>query len=1437
MVEYYPLSIPQRGIWYLEKLHPGTSIGNIASTLKIKDSIDFQLLEKAINLVIEKNEALRLRFREKDGQVFQYVAEFAYAKIDFFDFSEGGLKRLYAWDQEETKKPFTINDSPLVYFSIIKISEKENVIYCKIHHLISDGWTVVYIGNKIMENYNMLEEGVSSEQEKDPSYLEYVHSELEYLHSPKYIKDKEYWENVFTDTPEMTTLKSKAAKMNHTEAVRKTFKIPNKLSRKISQYCLENKTSVFTLYISALCIYINRISNKEDIVLGVPVLNRANAREKKTVGMFISTIPLRINIDNDTNFQDFCHKLTRNWMEILRHQKYPYDEILKHVRKHNRSIEKLYEIAVSYQNAKFVKNSDINSCEGRWHFCGHQTEALYIHINEREDDGNIIIDYDYLTDIFYSKEIEFIHEHVLRILWHALDNSVKKISGLEMISEKEKQRILYEFNDTGLLFPHNKTVAQLFEEQAERTPSKTALIFEESSISYYELNQKANRLARVLRDKGVGPNTFVGIFVPRSLEMMIAILAVLKAGGAYLPIDPDYPSQRIDYMLEDSHTAILLTCQKLMKEIRFNGEIIDVFSNNEQRTGLANLPKVNTPQDIAYLIYTSGSTGKPKGVMVQHSAVVNLISGITAKIDFSPEKVMLSVTTISFDIFVAESLLPLSRGLTVIIANEKQQIIPEELNKVIYDHDINIFQATPSRIQLLLSSDLDLTGIRNLTDILVTGEAMSAAVLNDLKRVVSSSAKIYDLYGPTETTIWSTMADVTYERKPHIGKPIANTQVYILDQHMNLLPIGIPGDLFIGGTGVSKGYFRKDDVTAERFIANPFLPGERLYKTGDLARWYPEGDIEYLGRTDYQIKIRGYRIELGEIEDKLLQHPHIREAVAVVKENLNNSKVICAYIIADTEIGSTELKAYLAQYLPDYMIPSYIISVDFIPKTPNNKIDRNSLPEYEENAAKPVSPRNTIERTIAKVWCSLLGRKSVGIDDNFFDLGGDSLTIVQLQVLLMKKGIDIGIQDLYEYQTIRQVSENMEAQKDSAQSGSITEDLIKEISLDYDVQPGLREAQHILLTGATGFLGIHLLEQLIKQKDCNIYCLLRGKTIHEAEDKLRKQLDFYFNGRYSQELDQRIIIISGDIAQDRFGLDGNIYQYLLEKIDLVIHSAAIVKHYGFYEDYVDVNIKGTERVATFCLQGNIRLNYISSITVSGNYLTNNIHEGKVDFTESDLYIGQDYSGNVYVKSKFESERFIYQNVKNGLKADVYRIGVLTGRYNDGQFQKNIQENGFYERIKAIIELGFVPEIWADEQLEFTPVDCCSEAIARLINLSAGTRIFHLFNHKTISLVKVVEILNSLGIDIEVVPNDVFVQIVEKNMKEHNISPAVNELLKGNFSAYSQTVKVKSEITRNALDLANFDWPDIDQAYISQIIRYMSKINYLNENQVRRNIVC
>ncbi len=1434
----FPLTNSQKGMWYTEKLHPGTSIGNIAATLKIKEEVDYELLEKAINLLILKNEALRLHFLEKDGQPFQYIYEYEYSKIDFFDFSKVDLKELYTWDQEETRKPFTLMHSCLVYFAILKISENESGIYCKIHHLISDGWTIVYIGNKIMEYYNLLKEGNVLEQEKEPSYLEYIQSEQQYLHSPKFIKDKEYWEDIFRNAPEVTTLKSKAEKIKNTNSVRRTFKVPGKLAKKIFQYCQENKASVFALYISALCIYINRITYKEDIVLGVPVLNRSNSREKKMVGMFISTVPLRIDIEYDTDYKSFTQKLTGEWISILRHQKYPYEEILKYLRKNNKNIEKLYEIAVSYQNAKFTKSNTNQSQEGRWHFCGHQTESLYIHINEREDDGNIIIDYDYLTDLFYGKEIEFIHDHVLRILWHALDNPLNKISELEMISEREKQKILYNFNNTSLDYPVDKTVHQLFEEQVERTPDKTALIFERESLTYSELNKKANQLARVLRQNGVTTDTVVGIMVSRSLEMIFSILAVLKAGGTYLPLDPEYPPQRIEDMIEDSKAAIILTQEKFIQKISFKGKFIDVFVYNCSGVEASNLSYSNNSRDLAYVIYTSGSTGKPKGVMVEHRALVNLFAGITAEIDFSTNKRILSVTTISFDIFVLESLLPLSKGLTIVIANESEQKIPQELNKIILENKVNMFQTTPSRFQLLLHSDTEITGLSSLNDIMIGGEALSSSLLSNLKKI--SKANVYNMYGPTETTVWSTIADLTYENRPHIGKPIANTKIFILDRHLNLLPIGVPGDLYIGGHGLSKGYFGKDELTDERFICNPFAVGEKMYKTGDLARWYPEGDIEYLGRTDFQVKIRGYRIELGEIEDKLLSHPDIKEAIVVVKEFSDSKKALCAYLTAAKEIISSEIKAYLNNYLPEYMIPSYIRQLEFLPKTPNDKIDRNALPALEEINMVHVQPRNSQEKKVAKVWGSVLNIKNIGIDDNFFDLGGDSLSIVQLQVRLMKKGININIQDLYKFQTIREMVEHLSAEniRQESETGIYP---AYESNLNYDLLQNTDIVmKNVLLTGATGFLGVHLLEQLLRNTDCFIYCLVRGKDKAECKGRLIEQINFYFNNKNDFGFTNRIIIVCGDISKDNLGLNSYEYEELLKNIDQVIHSAAIVKHYGRFEDYLEVNIKGTEKIINFCLQGKIKLNQISSISVSGNYLTKNRSKEKVDFSERDFYVGQDYRENVYVRSKFEAEDLIYRNIENGLKADIFRIGVLTGRYRDGHFQVNIGENGFYERIKAIINLGVIPESWLDEQVEFTPVDYCCEAILKLIHLpGSGSRVFHLFNPKTISLARIVEIFNNLGISIKVVSNDVFQNKIKKILKANNkdMVSALHDMLQGRLFDNEATVNLKSEITKRFLDLANFYWPEIDREYFLLIIEYMYGTNYLNKIKSTGNEVC
>ena len=1021
-IEYYPLTHPQKGIWYTEKLYPGTSIGNLAATLKIKGDIDYTLLEKAIDILICRNDSTRLRFTEIDGIPYQYIFDYQQKKLDFFNFENDGLDSLYKWDENQTKTPFELLNSELFYFAMLKISKNEAGIFCKIHHLISDGWSLVHTGNKIIENYNLLKSGLTIDEKKDPSYIEYVFQEQEYLKSDKYVKDKKYWEEVFYTYPELTSIKSNTSNEVSISSVRKTFILPIKLSNKIRDFCKLNRTSVFGLFISTLCLYINRVTSKSDLIIGVPILNRSEARVKNMTGMFVSTVPLRIAIDDETNFLFFLQMITRELISTLRHQKLPYEDILRSVRDKHGNVEKLFDISLSYQNAKFIKTSIQERQEGRWHFNGHQTESLYIHINDREDDGNLILDFDFLKNLYSAKEVEFIYDHLIRLLWHALDNPQKKLSCIEMISEKEKNTILNEFNNTYIDFPSNKTIHKLLEEQAERTPNEIAIIFENEKMTYKVLNEKANQLASTLKQYGSKKDRIVGIMVHRSLEMIVSIFAVLKSGGAYLPIDPEYPESRIDFMLEDSEVDILLTETQHKNYISFKGIVIDVFDSTLYDQNISDFSSSDS-SDLAYMIYTSGSTGKPKGVMIEHKAVVNLFKGICEKINFTRGKVILSITTMSFDIFVLETLLPVSRGMTVIIANEKQQKVPGEFIECVINNKVQMIQTTPSRMQLMMSDNRIDDCLDNLSEIMLGGESFPNALLDKLRSL--TKAKIYNMYGPTETTVWSTVSDVTYSKKINLGKPIANTSIYILDKYKNLLPIGVAGDLYIGGIGLARGYYKNSHLTNERFIDNPFRVGEKIYKTGDIARWYPGGDIEYFGRSDFQIKIRGYRIELGEIENILLKHKDVDEVAVMDFTDKNGKMQLCAYVVVKKDILLQDLRSYIARELPAYMIPSYYMILDSMPKTNNDKVDRTKLAKPDMSNmlnCNYVAPENEIQAKMAGIWCKILGIEEVGIYDNFFELGGDSLGIVQLASWLQNNNYNIPAHDIYNYPTIKKIS-------------------------------------------------------------------------------------------------------------------------------------------------------------------------------------------------------------------------------------------------------------------------------------------------------------------------------------------------------------------------------------------------------------------------------
>ena len=1026
---YYPLTSPQLSIWYTEKMFPGTSISNVAGTLRIKANINFDLLEQAINLFVKNNEGIRLRIcLDGNGKPQQYVTSYEYKSVEIMDFLpyDDPINAMYEWDSQETLKQMEIYDHDLYHFVIIKLSDTDGGFFVNTHHIISDAWSMSLIGNHITNFYSNLTKEYIDNSNIAPahSYISFINNEQLYEASNRYNKDKIFWEHQFDTSIEATVLKSRKTNLISTKSKRKTFVAPKKFTALLRDYCSQNKISPYPLFLSALAMYIYRVTAKEDILIGTPILNRLNQMYKSTVGMFISTIPLRINVKSEDSFSTFSQDVLELCSSAYRHQRYPYDRILKQVREKHGLIDNLYDIVLSYQNSKFSKTQDIDYST-RWHFNGNQSNSLTIHINDRDDEGVLIIDYDYHSDLYYDKEIDFINQHILSLLWHALDNPNNKICKIEMLPESEKKKVLYDFNNTQEEYPKDKTIHQLFEEQVLKTPDNIALLFEDKHLTYKELNQKSNQLANVLRRKGVGPDIIVGLLVNRSIEMIIGILGIIKAGGAFMTIEPEYPTERIKFMIDESNSKIILSAKNLCPSNILNIEILDIFDEslyNKESTD--NLSYGNKSNDLAYLIYTSGSTGLPKGVMVEQKSLHNFICSILKVFRFNEKSIILSTASICFDVFVLEIFPALLNGSKLIIANKDEQKLPFLLSDLIIQNDVTTILTTPAKIKLLINDDHYKQCLSNIKYIMAGGEEFELQLLTKLKEL--TNAKIINAYGPTEATIAATFKDLSQLKKITIGKPINNTKVYILDNFLNLVPIGIQGELYISGEGLARGYLNNQKLTDQVFIMNPFDNKERLYKTGDIARWYPQGEIEFLGRKDKQVKIRGYRIELTEIENAILQYSGIKDVVVIKKKNDCFGDFICAYFINDhhVNIDINKLKSFLIGQLPRHMIPKFFLNIKAIPINSNGKRDISKLPDinFTQSNNLIVLPSNSIETKLLDLLCKLLKINELSVEENIFENGADSLTVIQLISFLDREGYRLNIEDVYKNPTIRQLS-------------------------------------------------------------------------------------------------------------------------------------------------------------------------------------------------------------------------------------------------------------------------------------------------------------------------------------------------------------------------------------------------------------------------------
>lgn len=1015
------LTTPQQNIYNETKFYTGTALGNIGGTLEFSmEGLSSEIIEKAINLLIDSAEGLRLRVAEEGGEVYQYVSKHEYESIPVIDARNMTDEQIDDHVSALMRTPITY-DGKLYRFEVL---EKENsfLIVAVMHHIVSDAWSMTIIDDAILHACEALVKGEEPVLNIAP-YTDVVAKEQEYFASKKYQKDKAFWSEMYAEHPEYVRLKPNAMTSTSPSANRLYAEVSPALSKQIKAFCSEHEYSPATVFEAAMLIYLDRINGGgKTPSLGLAVLNRDGARDKRTLGMFISTIPLTAKPSEDKTLGELCSEINDLHLQIFRHQKYPYSHILSDIHQHHGDVEKLFDVMMSYQNAQIDAESNVRS---KWYTNGNSEVALAFHIDDRDHLGVYKLNLDYQTEQFPDEaEVALLKNRILCIVEQITAKCDMTVADVDILPENEKNLIIHTFNDTAVDYPSDKCVHQLFEEVAANIPNEIAAVFEGASYTYAEINRMANCIAHTLRRGGIGRNDIVPIISHRSHLVLAAQLGVLKAGGAYLPIDPTFPEERITYMLDDaSCKAALILDADAPTNVDF---VIDLEDEALYANAPENLDNINEPNDLCYVIYTSGSTGKPKGTMLTHRNVVNYSAknefNVAGKLIDENTKKILSITTIGFDIYVTESLLSLLNGLTIYYANDDESKMQSKLAKLITENEIEIIQTTPTKMKMYMQDKSDLAWLSRLKVIILGGEVFPESLYEELRHY--TDARIWNIYGPTETTVWSSVDEVT-SPVITIGNPIANTQILICNEKGALCPVGIAGELCIAGDGVCRGYLNREELTAEKFIDNPYVPG-KLYKTGDLASYRADGKLLCYGRIDSQVKIRGLRVELGEIESVMNSFDGIVLSATTVKTH-GEHQYLVGYYVAEGDIDEKKLREHILAQLPKYMCPHYFMRLEKIAFTPNGKIDRKNLPDVDfesrESHAEITLPETPMQQEVYEVLCEFIKGTAFGIDEDFFDLGMDSLTAINLTSALSKKyACELSVNDVYKFNTVEKMA-------------------------------------------------------------------------------------------------------------------------------------------------------------------------------------------------------------------------------------------------------------------------------------------------------------------------------------------------------------------------------------------------------------------------------
>ncbi len=1026
------LSFSQQRLWFQNQMEIASTAYVIPYSLRFGGSLHTGALEGALASIVARHESLRTTFADIEGRPMQIVSPVAPFSLRMVELS-AEPERLDALMSEEIQSEFDLVHGPLFRAVLYRLGPEAHMLLLLQHHIISDAWSMEVMLSELGILYQDRVSGrVSTLPELPVQYRDFSRWQRDWLKGEVFTRHLDYWRSHLAGAPQVLELPTDRSRppMESHRGANHQFSIPHDVMERLHALSRHEGASLFMVLMAAFDVLLWRYSGQEDLLVGMPVANRGRTEIEGLIGLFVNTLVLRNDLSGDPTVRELLVRVRDRCLEAYAHQELPIEQLVEDLKPaRDLSRNPLFQVMLLVQNAAeehFVAPGiRVTASELA---TGAALMDLTLYIRETNEGWKGV--FEYATDLFDQTMIERMSGHLCALLDGMAAASECRISELPLLAESERHKLLVDLNNTHRDYPRNALMHELFEAQSARTPERTAVKFGLTTLSYAELDARANRLAQALRTRGVERGQRVGLCVDRGTNMLAAVLGILKAGAAYVPLDPMFPQERLRFMAEDAELALLVSTSALAdlfdlpreRQLLLDTDAATLVLQPDQRL-TPDAQRDAHPEEAAYVIYTSGSTGKPKGVVVPHRAVVNFLTSMAREPGLATDDVLVAVTTLSFDIAVLELQLPLTLGATVVIASREQAIDGRALKALLEQHRATLMQATPVTWRLLLEA-----GWQAGKDFkaLVGGEGLPKDLADQL---IASGIELWNMYGPTETTVWSTCARITDTSNGIIiGKPIANTTVYILDAQKNLCPIGVSGELCIGGDGVSQGYWKRPDLTADRFIADPFsaVPGATLYRTGDLARWRNDGTLEHLGRLDFQVKIRGYRIELGEIETAIARHPAIREAVVIAREDTPGDPRLVAYLVTHNPPADLvdQLRAQLRTALPEYMVPALFVTLDALPLTPNAKIDRKALPkplatDRTSSSHEYQEPRNDLEISMVTAWEKVLGVQHVGITDNFFELGGHSLSMMRL-ALEMKQttGIEISLAEIFSFPTI-----------------------------------------------------------------------------------------------------------------------------------------------------------------------------------------------------------------------------------------------------------------------------------------------------------------------------------------------------------------------------------------------------------------------------------